>query len=163
MMLPEPVDPTLIAPLVTVASRLHQPPYPSDAPQMTSYWAANGLNHRNCSGARPLIGPTPPLELVRKPLLLTPDIVFQKRTPNMVPRVRKRTVKKVTTVAPWVRCMIAEMNKPIDPRPRAVTMTPAYPRRTSAGPTPPKTNTMAVNGIDAAMSRNTYARALSSL
>src|SRR6185436_20962092 len=114
----------------------HQPAYPSDAPQITSYCAANGLSHRNESGARPLIGPTPP-EPVRKPVLVfTPAIVFQKRTPNIVPSVRKRTVKNVTTVAPWVRCMTAEMNSPSDPSPNAVTITTAYARRTSSGPTP---------------------------
>src|SRR5439155_5539757 len=155
--------PEEIAPFVSVLSRLHHPPDPSDAPQITSYWAANGLNQRKNSGARPLIGPTP-LDPVRNPVLLfTPDIVFQNRTPNIVPSVRKRTVKKVTTVAPWVRCMIAEMNRPIEPRPSAVTISTAYARRTSSGATPPNTNTIAVRGIEAAISRKTYASALKSL
>jgi hypothetical protein len=36
-------------------------------------------------------------------------------------------------------------------------------RTTSSGPTPPKTNTIAVSGIDATMSRKAQARALKSL
>src|SRR6185295_17620554 len=115
-----------IAPFVTVASRLHQPPYPSEAPQITSYWAANGLNQSKASGARPLIGPTPVVPLRNPVLVFTPAIVFQNSTPNIVPRDRNRTVKNVTTVAPWVRCIAAEMNSPSEPRPIAETIRTAY-------------------------------------
>ena len=38
---------------------------------MTSYWAANGLNHSIASGALPLIGPTP-AELVERLAKLAP-------------------------------------------------------------------------------------------
>jgi len=55
---PEPPIPMLIEPFVTLDNRLHQPWYPSDAPQITSYWAAKGLNQRRACGGLPLIGPS---------------------------------------------------------------------------------------------------------
>ncbi len=71
------------------------------------------------------------------------------------PSVIARTPKTVITVAAWVRFTIVEQKSPNVPRPRAVAISTMYPRTTSSGATPPKTNTTAVTGTDAAMRMNT--------
>ena len=121
---------------------------------MTSYWAANGLNHRSASGGRPLIGPTP---LVAEAVWLreTPAIVVQKRTMKSEPIVRAITPKNVTTVAAWVRCISAEMKRPERTKTDRGREQDDVARSTSSGPTPPNTNTIAVSGIEATIRMNT--------